>query len=304
MGVVVANGRKRRLRIRRVRRLYDTALSTSVSSVLNFFGIAASILGLTIAVLAVMKRMPLVEVIVPIGYICALSAVLVTWFVIHQRRARYAEVPAVLEKSYRSIQEAADSGLFDHENVDLLERKIGDSLDALAQAFTLLTGNTCRICIAELYVDTSMSAPEEALQVRVIFRSGAQEGLVAEAAQPVDGNSDFLRILQTQRPFFHNDLGAAYELRKYENTKWNPQMIDDDSFPYRSTIVWPIKSSEGRFRGASRMDQPLAFLCVDTPKAGAFVQSSDIPLDACYAHAIYPVVRRLLAPDRAHDRSA
>ncbi|MCT7361957.1 hypothetical protein [Mycolicibacterium llatzerense] len=287
-----------------MRRLYDRAISTSISSVLNFFGILGSILGLVVAVIAIVKKELITEVVIPIAYVCALSAVLVVWFAVHQRRGRYAEVPAVLEKAYRNIQEAADSALFDDENFDLLEAKVGQSIDALAQGFTLLTGSTCRVCIAELYVDATKAIPEEALVARVVFRSGEQEGLQAETAQPVDGNSDFLRILQTQKPFFHNDLGKAYEARKYENTKWNPAMIDDDSFPYRSTIVWPIKSSEGRLRGTNRVDQPLAFLCVDTPRAGAFVQLSDVPLGACYSYAIYPVVRRLLAPDGARDRSA
>jgi hypothetical protein len=298
-------GRNNKLKVRRVRKLREFAISTSVGSVLNFFGVMASILGLAIAVVSVIKKEFTTPVVIPIIYICALSAVLVVWFAVHQRRSRYADVPAVIEKAYRSIQEASDSILFGHENVDMLERKIGESLDALAQVFTLLVGNTCRVGIAELFVDrTKTTAPGEALQVRAIFRSGPQEGLDPEVPQPVDGNSDFLRILQTQRPFIHNDLAVAYEARRYENTKWTPDMIQEDRFPYRSTIVWPIKSSEGRLRGSARIEQPLAFLCVDTPRAGAFVGSCDVPLGACYAHAIYPVVRRLLAPDTARDRSA
>lgn len=234
---------------------------------------------------------PTIAVIIPIVYICALSAVLVVWFGVHQRRARYAAVPAVLVKAYRDIQEASDSILFGPENRKLLERKIGDSIDALAQAYTLLTGNSCRVSIAQLYVDhTKSDEPHKAFLIKIIFRSGAQEGLQPEMPQPVDGNSDFLRILQTQRPFFHNDLGAAYIAHRYDNTKWNADMIQDGSFPYRSTIVWPIKSTEGRHRGSTiQPKQPLAFLCVDTPRAGAFVESSDVPLGACYAHAIYPL---------------
>jgi hypothetical protein len=131
--------------------------------------------------------------------------------------------------------------------------------------------------------------------VTVLLRSGTEVEIGEESNEPVVGNSDFLQIYRTGKPYINNNLPRSFKEGAYENSKWAPtrsEMLAKHDYPYSSTIVWPIRLSKTRLRGRSK--PPLAFLCVDTKKVGAFVSRADVPFGGCYAHALYPVVRYLL----------
>jgi len=262
----------------------------------NVLANVASILGLILTTFSVVRWN--VQAI-PILYLCLLSFFLVVRYVRQERWARYAEGAVVLEKAYSLCQEAAEVILWNQHNVDMFMQKLQDSLDAFGQAFTLVVGSSCRVCLAELTVSATSSGstpptPDEVFLVQVILRGDKRTNDQLEKAQRVAENTDFLQVLQTGKPFLHNDLIHAYKLRKYDNSKWSQEMLENGDFPYTSTIVWPIRLSERPLSGAA--NPPLAFLCVDTKRRDAFWSSSDVPLGACYAHAIYPLVRTLIGP--------
>lgn len=278
-------------------RIASVARRFSPAKPWNFFGNAASILGLVVASFALFKWDLLV---IPLLYLCALSLFLLIRYLRHERWARYAEASALMENAYRFCQEAAENSVFGTDDLKQCIEKLSHSLDAFAQAFSLVVGSPCRTCLAEVRVDTSRQAAktiaaEDAFVVTVLLRSGPDAEIGEESNEPVVGNSDFLEIYKNGRPYLNNNLPLAFKEGSYENSKWTPrrsEMLKAHDYPYSSTIVWPIRLSNTPLRGRSK--PPLAFLCVDTKKVGAFVSRADVPLGGCYSHALYPVVRYLL----------
>lgn len=263
----------------------------------NFFGNAASILGLVVTVFALLKWDLLV---VPLLYLCGVSFFLLYRYIRHERWARYAEASALLEDAYRHCQESAEYSVFGTDDLGQCTEKLSHSLNAFAQAFSLIVGSPCRTCLAEVRVDTSRQtaptiAAEEALVATVLLRSGPGDEIGDESNEPVVENSDFLQIYRTGKAYINNNLPRSFEKGTYDNSKWRPQkgeMLRTHDYPYSATIVWPIRLSNTPLRGRSK--PPLAFLCVDTKKVNAFVSRADVPLGSCYAHALYPVVRYML----------
>lgn len=263
----------------------------------NLFANAASILGLIVTAFALLKWDLL---IIPLLYLCCMSFFLLIRYLRQERWARYAEASVLMENSYRFCQEAAEYSVFGTDDLGRCIEKLSHSLDAFAQAFSLIVGSPCRTCLAEVRVDTSRQAAstiaaDEAFVVTVLLRSGPEVEIGEESNEPVVDNSDFLQIYRTGKPYIGNNLPRAFKEGTYENSKWTPrrsEMLKQHDYPYSATIVWPIRLSNTPLRGHSK--PPLAFLCVDTKKVNAFVSRADVPLGSCYAHALYPVVRYLL----------
>lgn len=272
-------------------------LATSVSRPFNQIANTASILGLLVSLGALFTWQ---ATIIPIVYLCLLSLFLLIRYMRQERWARYSESAGILQRAYRHLQEASECSLHGIENPDLFIERLSLSLDSFAQSFTLITGSQCRACIAEVNVDTdirphrgSPPSPADIFVINIILRSGEQRW-GPEKPQPVAKNTDFLHILQTGKPFFNNDLPMSFRKMEYENSKWDRNLLKTRDYPYRSTIVWPISQSAAQLAGPSELQPPLAFLCVDTKRVGAFKHVSDVPLGWCYAHAVYPVLRYLL----------
>jgi hypothetical protein len=121
----------------------------------NFFGNAASILGLLVTMLALLK---LDLLIIPLLYLCGLSFFLLYRYIRQERWARYAEASALMENAHRFCQEAAEYSVFGTDDLKQCTEKLSHSLDAFAQAFSLVVGSPCRTCLAEVRVDTSRKA--------------------------------------------------------------------------------------------------------------------------------------------------
>jgi hypothetical protein len=270
----------------------------------NVLANLASVLGLFVALLGAFKWD---AEVVPLVYLCLLSLFLVIRYVRHERWARYAEAGQVMKLAHQRLKIAGEGLIYrDSSRSDFLE-KLQPAVGAFAEAFTLVTGTNCRASIQEVFLHHApplphgarVQTPTEALYAGTLVRSERTAKHGPEAPQPVDGNTDFSEVLQTGLPWIGNDLPAAYRAGTYRNTKWTPDIVAKKNWPYRSAIVWPIKSDAlAAPRGEDAGDaQPpaLAFLCVDSKKRNAFYKRPDVDLGEPFAQALYSAMYAYVA---------
>jgi len=261
----------------------------------------ASVLGLVVSVAAVFAWD---LTIVPLLYVCLVSAFLLVRYVRHERWGRYAEGVQVMERAYRRLTEATDalaSAASPDPGAFLVT--LQGSLSAFAEAFTLVTGSNCRATLKELYSGEvhslakpgSASEASKSLCAATVLRSEVDSGpaVYDEAPVLVEENSDFLEAVETGKPFFSNDLEAAWLRGEYRNSHWTDDMRTTRAFPYRSAIVWPVRV-DPRSNPRATPEKAIAFLCVDTQRRGAFVRLADVAFGGAYAHALYPALAQAL----------
>jgi hypothetical protein len=183
----------------------------------------------------------------------------------------------------------------DEKVLDSLRR----SLQELAKIFSDLTGRKCRVCIKEVYCDDPSHSPKErAFKVRTLCRDNIEEENADRERSDdyLDRNTDFreLWLDTTMKCFFSNNLTRE---DYYDNSHWNQNMKRTRTYPYLSTIVWPIRKVR---RGSNRTplnDQERhdtqGFLCVDSKYTYIFDESMDSELGAACADALYTVLRAL-----------
>lgn len=286
----------------RIRQWYNNKVFRwSTSRPWNILANAASVLGLVIALLAVLKWD---STAIPVLYLCGLSGFLIVRYLRQERRARYGEAQALLAEAYRAAQESyeyseegeASGGMF----IDRLKR----ALDGFAQAMTLIAGSNCRACIVQLTADLPTNGlvvdVEESAQAQVVLRSGYRSRATpTEKSQQVARNTDFLEVLRSREPFFANDLPAAFRNHTYENSKWTADMMTKNDYPYRATIVWPLvrQAVDPITEASTPPPQPLGFLCLDSKRRRAF-HPFDSYLCGEFAHTLYPLVAYLFEPAR------
>lgn len=130
------------------------------------------------------------------------------------------------------------------------------------------------------------------LLVRQLFTSDPRTtfGSGSKPDRAVD-NTDFKNIIDDGDDFFFcNDLSAEI-VNGYKNSHWDAprlkQMAQDDSYPYRSTVVWPVRAKVGPAQAEAW--NVIGFLCVDSPNRGAFDAKLDTPFGQLIATAFYPV---------------
>lgn len=267
----------------------------------NVLANLASVIGAVVAVAAVFTWD---LTVVPLLYVCGVSAFLLARYVRHERWGRYAEGVQVMERAFRRLTEATDelnSGQSQDARAFLVA--LQGSLSAFAEAFTLVTGSNCRATLKELYLgEVSLPAkPGDApratqvLCAATVLRSELDSGpaVYDEAPVLVEENSDFLEVFETGKPFFSNDLEAAWRRGDYRNSHWTSDMRTSRTFPYRSAIVWPVRV-DPRSNPRAAPEKAIAFLCVDSQRRRAFVRLADVAFGGGYAHALYPALAQAL----------
>jgi hypothetical protein len=163
---------------------------------------------------------------------------------------------------------------------------------ALSGAYTQVVGQECRVTLKETFLsddDSPLGGPQTDLVV-VELRSTASQP--ARTVDWVSENSDFDRIYRSDaKYFFSNDLPSQLK-RGYRNSHWTPERLKqwaaDGSYPYRSTIVWPVRALVESADGELAWSQ-VGFLCVDCASENAFDEGIDVAYGDIVARSLYTV---------------
>ena len=259
----------------------------------SVLGNTATALGTILAFWLAFTAKPDASLIIIVTYVCLISAYLMWRYLRQERWARYAGVQAVLSDAHMELSQALF--LAEAANPEVDER-VRRSLESLAQAFTMVVGSACRVCIARTFLDDASverSGGLDGLMVKVWMRSTKHPGKVDVPVRVVD-NSDFAEVLKSSEPFVCNDLVARFRAGHYKNSNWPQEGRDPGPVNYRATIVWPVYLDTNK-PGASSVSsaREVAYLCVDTLKVGAF-KEPDVDMGRAFAWALYPVLRKIM----------
>lgn len=185
-----------------------------------------------------------------------------------------------------------------------VEASITRYLDHVATVYRMVTGTYCRASIklvqnidgrAILFClgrdSTSREAHLESDQNRYRNRE-----------DPIEDNEDF-EILYSNEPdegfYFENNLPRRYKKYGYKSSSENiyrrSQQANtlkrifrfvDYPYPYRSTIVWPIRLKKSASLPVGD-GLCLGFLTIDSEATGVFSKRWDVPIGKAFAAAIY-----------------
>jgi hypothetical protein len=219
-------------------------------------------------------------------YVCllatALLAVVLTGELTYGRRVRqshafptFANAIGVLSRATHAVHAGGSAETF---AVSLRE-----AVGLLADAYGTAAGVPCRVTVKAI-VRPSRRAGRDDLTVRTVCRSSGPARATSDTGVDwINDNTDFRHILRDGADhFFCNDLVAAIS-DGYRNSHFTEDVVARRRFPYRATIVWPV-------RGA--VDDPdqwdlIGFVCVDSAQAGAFDPGVDVAPGAAFADALY-----------------
>jgi len=157
-----------------------------------------------------------------------------------------------------------------------------------SKALSAMAGSTVRVTVKEIYVTETASAE---LAVRtIVFPSGAvvardaPEDLVAE-------NTDFREILAHRIDYFLSNNLLQELKRGYRNSHWTRERLQTwartGDYPYRSTLVWPVRGARIDQGQRSPEWETVGFLCADTPSRHAFDRQYDVSVGEIIARALY-----------------
>ena len=213
-----------------------------------------------------------------------------THYIPHERRARYAEAmrsirDAVLRLSeaniylHRCIKEEAEY------EAALLQDLMRSALDAVAQAFAVVTGRRNRVCIKVLSGPKGEYTKTFSRDNLSHSESGPKDRDKDEKrTNTVNDNTAFLLIIRGNRPyFFSNDL-ERYP--NYENTSKDK----NGRLSYKSTIVCPIGCAQPPVSDARK--PLLGLLAVDSDVTDMYDERYDIALLELVAGAVFSVLSR------------
>lgn len=181
------------------------------------------------------------------------------------------------------------------------QRHAGKACNALSSAFTQVVGRDCRVTLKETFLPVSPAGDptSDETAVKEIYTTGVP-GPTPQGIDWVSDNTDFDEIFSGENYFLCNDLPAEVG-KGYRNSHWTrariKEMNEKGTFPYRSTIVWPIRARLGSDTGSWNL---VGFLCVDCKEANAFDATLDPSYGEVIARALYSVWPR--TPVDWHDR--
>lgn len=235
-------------------------------------------------------------------YVAVLATILLVLLVVQERRlgrrARQAESMPRLAEAFESLTRASHHLKAPLGRPAFVAAAV-QALDDLAAAYEGATGAPCRASIQQI----TFQAEGRDAEVRTICRNrrGGRKRETGARSAPdyVNDNSDFRDILHNGAAyFFSNDLPAELA-RGYRNSHWDEDMIKRGDFPYRATIVWPVR---GPGQGPGTGDLVLGFLSVDTDRTHVFDEAIDVSAGQAFAHALYSALYAYQEPEPDMDQ--
>ncbi len=254
----------------------------NINNILVFLGFVAAIIGLCKSISMQGDATKWIFAL----YIIILGGLLSWREFAYSRKARYAEAMASMHQAVHSLRDASES--IEQGNKDSARKEICQTLSDVQQAFSLISGVSCRACIKTLAYDTG----ENKASTDTFLRA---KGTTVKAGKDdearIDKNTDFKMLFEYKMPvYFSNNLGKE---NPYLNSNWPDDNDERNSFlklrkyDYISTIVWPIRAKEH-----DEHPEIIGFLCVDSRTRGAFSRRYDIDTGAIIADTLYQILKR------------
>jgi hypothetical protein len=219
------------------------------------------------------------------AYIIILGSLLTAREFVYSRKARFAEATRNIHQAVHSLRDASES--IKNTNAESARQEICQTLADVQQAFSLITGVSCRACIKTIVYDTTQqrASTETFLRAR-----GTTSNPTKDSEAPIDNNTDFKMLFEYKVPtFFSNNLGNE---NPYLNSNWPENNSERNSFlksqkyDYIATIVWPIRAKE-----SGNPPEIIGFLCIDSKTRGVFSRRYDIDVGAIVADTLYPILK-------------
>ncbi|SEB44336.1 hypothetical protein SAMN04489727_1793 [Amycolatopsis tolypomycina] len=199
-----------------------------------------------------------------------------------QREMRYGPAMLPLRRAYSDVAEASWNHLRGDTSPEAFRLHLQESLRYFSEAFTLITGVTCR---SSIKLVAAPNGPTGDLTVSTLCRDHNSPE-PSNRPDRISDNTDFKHIFLHNEPkFFCNDLVAAIS-KGYRNSHWDEKTIEAGEFDYRSTIVWPIGRAGDVSTGHKSDLEIIGFLCVDSLETEVFHQTYDVAIGGAFAQAL------------------
>jgi hypothetical protein len=175
---------------------------------------------------------------------------------------------------------------------------IRESVIHLASAFSLVAGAACRVCVKQIENGERPADTRQMLVSDLARSSGGHRRGGGAPRDYISDNTDFEELFHSNdKYFFSNDLRELSRGGLYKNSHWTRETVDNESYEYLATIVWPIHKAVSNRYAAKDLDaitdehDLLGFLCVDTLEIDVFDRNQDSQLGAAYADMLYVVLK-------------
>jgi hypothetical protein len=238
-----------------------------------------------------------------------LLTVLIWREIVYSRKSRYSEVLGLLNDIHAILHDLANDLPTSTSQIKEACTRVSN---LLAEAFSLITGTKCSVCVKVLEGDPLVGTNQPLRpKVKTLCRDDHSEkrrklaDSKSDVAHWIDQNTDFFVLhqqagtpredyfLSNHLPSYRGYVNTSFQVYGFANenlllSKWLP-MLFPWPLPYKSTVVLPIRCESF---DAVRVPKLAGYLCVDSRSRGVFSRRYDPELLTGVADSLYPVLIR------------
>jgi hypothetical protein len=211
---------------------------------------------------------------------------------IYARKARYAEAMSYIHDAIHDLRNAtaylkkcrANKATYEESKA---KNELQQTLDAVATAFSMVTGTKCRSAIKILG-----GVSRDGLFVKTLCRDtistnrSKQKDETEGEKHLVSQNTDYNSLVNKLHNYYlNNDINAKGT--SYINTS---KTTPTDVLSYSSAIVLPIRLYSSAGSGGKPTFNIIGFLTVDSSSRKTFTEKFDVQMGAIVADALYPAI--------------
>ncbi|MCG8536175.1 MAG: hypothetical protein MI808_13890 [Pseudomonadales bacterium] len=218
------------------------------------------------------------------------------------RKSKYAEAFNSVHDALhtiRDIHRTLDRYLDNNSRKEFSKVEIRDmlrdALTAVSQAYTMVTGVKCRVCIRVLGCDADNGSKLEDYYLETFARDSVSatqkkhEDSKEEQEHRVTKNTVFKELAEKKRDYFYH--GSVWDNDFFESTSCKQH-------DYNSVLVFPIRYSlkdieieEEKIEESPFGEQILVgFLAIDAKPKNAFLERYDVQLGSCVADSLFSLL--------------
>jgi hypothetical protein len=264
-----------------------------IGAIADVITIAASLGAAWVLVVGASAQQAILALTLAVIALTSLTAVWALELQLRQRRSQEKVVGALpaLAESFTYTAAAARS-LADGDGARQFVREAQALCRSVASAVSTVTGQTCRVTLQELFLPSGGSPDRFA--VKVVAASTSVGTGINDGIDYIDDNSDFAALIGQDDVYVNNDIVASLA-GGYRNSHWTPERLEEWSgkgrYPYRSTVVWPIRAPGVAGSGDPQLDwHVIGFLSIDASEVDVFDVDTLGPLGQAAASGAYPLL--------------
>lgn len=229
------------------------------------------------------------------AYVLILLTLLAYFIISYSRKARYAEATICIHAAIHRLRDigryldrcAVNHQLYENEKV---KDEMRASLDAVAQAFSIVSAVSNRACIKSL-AGTNASFVHTLCRDSVSHQKHRDADKKEGDRHQIDKNTAYREIIRGERSYFlSNNLPKLAGEGRYDNTSanWHESYVSCLVLPIRCVI----EQDELENKELQKRIQVLGLLAIDSAGRGTYRQRYDVDMGAIVADALYTVLDR------------